>query len=143
MGANTPSPWTEEKVSELKRLREEGYSASKMAELLCFPSRNAIIGKLHRLGLCAPKREARQPIHRKPHPGVRRYRKSHPSWIRPVREVIGPALAPLNVGLLDLELNNCRWVLEERGDNGLALFCGHEVKPGRSFCTPHDHVVTR
>lgn len=43
--------WTEERVSELRRLWSAGLSASQIADRLGEVSRNAVIGKAHRLGL--------------------------------------------------------------------------------------------
>lgn len=40
---------------ELKKLHGEGFSAGKIAKKLGFSSRNAVIGKLHRLGIVKPK----------------------------------------------------------------------------------------
>ena len=43
--------WTDERVDTLKRLWGEGLSASQIATQLGGVSRNAVIGKVHRLGL--------------------------------------------------------------------------------------------
>ena len=43
--------WTEEKVSKLKELWGKGNTASQIAEIIGGISRNAVIGKAHRLGL--------------------------------------------------------------------------------------------
>ena len=43
--------WTEERVEMLKRLWQEGLSASQIAGELGGVTRNAVIGKVHRLGL--------------------------------------------------------------------------------------------
>lgn len=43
--------WTEERVETLKRLWNEGQSASQIAKELGGVTRNAVIGKVHRLGL--------------------------------------------------------------------------------------------
>lgn len=43
--------WTDERVDTLKRLWTEGLSASQIAKQLGGVSRNAVIGKVHRLGL--------------------------------------------------------------------------------------------
>ena len=43
--------WTDERVEKLKRLWSEGLSASQIAAQLGGVSRNAVIGKAHRLGL--------------------------------------------------------------------------------------------
>ena len=49
-----PSPqfdWTDERVEITKTLWKEGKSASQIAKYLGGPTRNAVIGKMHRLGL--------------------------------------------------------------------------------------------
>ncbi len=43
--------WTEERVAKLKELWSAGHSASEIANLLGGVTRNAVIGKSHRLGL--------------------------------------------------------------------------------------------
>ena len=43
--------WTDERVETLKRLWLDGLSASQIAKQLGGVTRNAVIGKVHRLGL--------------------------------------------------------------------------------------------
>ena len=43
--------WTDERVDKLKELWGEGMSASQIAKVLGGVTRNAVIGKVHRLGL--------------------------------------------------------------------------------------------
>ncbi len=43
--------WTDKRVSKLKKLWEQGYSGSEIAEILGCVSRAAVLGKLHRLGM--------------------------------------------------------------------------------------------
>ena len=45
--------WTEEKVNRLKELWGKGKTASQIAEIIGGISRNAVIGKAHRLNLSA------------------------------------------------------------------------------------------
>ena len=45
--------WTEEKVEKLKELWGKGNTASQKAEIIGGISRNAVIGKAHRLNLSA------------------------------------------------------------------------------------------
>ncbi len=47
----TLTPWTDERVDRLKRLWGAGKSANEIAQMLGGTSRNAVIGKLSRLGL--------------------------------------------------------------------------------------------
>ncbi|WP_277022950.1 GcrA family cell cycle regulator, partial [Paracoccus hibiscisoli] len=43
--------WTDDRVETLKRMWSEGQSASAIAKELGGVTRNAVIGKVHRLGL--------------------------------------------------------------------------------------------
>jgi hypothetical protein len=43
--------WTDERIDQLKRMWEKGMTASQIADELGGVSRNAVIGKAHRLGL--------------------------------------------------------------------------------------------
>ena len=43
--------WTHERIEKLKALWEEGHTASRIAAELGEVTRNAVIGKAHRLGL--------------------------------------------------------------------------------------------
>jgi GcrA cell cycle regulator len=52
--------WTEERIKTLKARWEEGVTASRIAEELGEVSRNAVIGKAHRLGLKARPSPVRQ-----------------------------------------------------------------------------------
>lgn len=47
------SDWTEERVEQLKKLWSQGWSASQIAKELGGTTRNAVIGKIHRLNLVA------------------------------------------------------------------------------------------
>jgi len=53
--------WTDDRVEQLKKLWEGGLSASQIAAELGNVTRNAVIGKVHRLGLpAAPKARLRR-----------------------------------------------------------------------------------
>ncbi|MDP5306783.1 GcrA family cell cycle regulator [Paracoccus spongiarum] len=69
--------WTDERVETLKRMWSEGQSASAIAKELGGVTRNAVIGKVHRLGLsnrgdeaeaAAPEPAAEKRAERKPAP---------------------------------------------------------------------------
>jgi hypothetical protein len=45
------------------------------------------------------------------------------------------------VGLMDLRENNCHWVIDGRGEDGLALYCGASTAVGRSWCSAHHRIV--
>ena len=50
--------WTDERVELLKKLWQDGLSASQIAGELGGITRNAVIGKVHRLGLAGRARNA-------------------------------------------------------------------------------------
>ena len=63
--------WTDERVSMLKKLWLEGLSASQIAKQLGGVTRNAVIGKVHRLGLSgAVGREAKMLVRVFTHIGI-------------------------------------------------------------------------
>lgn len=55
--------WTDERVEFLKKLWAEGISASGIASRLIGPTRNAVIGKIHRLGLSGRATTSRMKSH--------------------------------------------------------------------------------
>ncbi|WP_343116743.1 GcrA family cell cycle regulator [Ostreiculturibacter nitratireducens] len=58
--------WTDERVETLKRMWNEGQSASQIAKELGGVTRNAVIGKVHRLGLSNRVAGAPQPAKAEP-----------------------------------------------------------------------------
>ena len=50
--------WTDERIETLKKLWSDGLSASQIATALGGITRNAVIGKVHRLGLVGPRQVA-------------------------------------------------------------------------------------
>ncbi len=64
--------WTDTRTERLKALWAEGRSASEIAGLLGEVTRNAVIGKVHRLNLAGRKTTSRQPVPRRTSP--RRHR---------------------------------------------------------------------
>ena len=56
--------WNDERVEQLKKLWSEGLSASQIASRLGGVTRNAVIGKVHRLGLSGRATTSRMKSHR-------------------------------------------------------------------------------
>lgn len=164
MNEEQPAPeklaWTEERVELLKRLWNEGLSASQIAGRLGHGvTRNAVIGKVHRLGLSGrvtPQRTAR--------PRTRKTREpSHPgrSGIMPTAgaTALKPSLraepAPRpepqpvqmipvpkgeRVSILMLSDKTCRWPLGDPGHEDFS-FCGHTPKEGVPYCEYHARLA--
>src|SRR5204863_6919853 len=71
--------WTEERVELLKKLWQDGLSASQIAAELGGVTRNAVIGKVHRLGLSG---------RGQPTSSIKRQRRTHSTGVRRVRQLI-------------------------------------------------------
>ena len=148
------SPWTDERLELLKKLAAEGFSNAVIAAELGL-TRNAVIGKRAREDIptvnpcggptievekrsirARQARERRAALHLKPH------------WSYHSRKVVSLPkppfgdIVPLNVNLIDLESNHCRYPTDERGENGLMLFCGHPQQKDSSYCECHRKLTT-
>src|SRR5215475_86814 len=126
--------WDQEAESVLRELWEQGVSSGLIAkEFGC--TRNAVIGKVHRLDL--PTRQPKMMVHSEnPLPEVRRIRK--PVYMKlplpPEPPVEPPSIG--GVSLMDLEPHHCRFIVGSSND-GLALYCGHQKVWGTSYCGHH------
>ena len=90
--------WTDERVEELKKLWAEGLSASQIATRMGGVTRNAVIGKVHRLGLSGrgrPTRTAR--------PKTVKQKPSMPRSPRSAAPVVGARTAEQLQASLDAE----------------------------------------
>jgi GcrA cell cycle regulator len=145
--------WTHERVEILKRLWIEGATASAIALSLGQITRNAVIGKVHRLGLPGHRISSRRsaPRHRKL--SVHRAN-GCPIRISPARPVasgpgseaalerLGPApVIPVTVATLTVEL--CRWPEGDPKQEGFH-FCGRPKRgaPG-PYCGVHAAIAYR
>ena len=59
--AHMSSPWNPEITKQMVKLWKGGMSSSKIAKLLGIPTRNAVIGKVHRLGWEAKREKPSEP----------------------------------------------------------------------------------
>jgi GcrA cell cycle regulator len=140
--------WTEERIALLQKLWGQGYSASQIAnQLQGGLTRNAVIGKIHRLGqrpegaarprptrAVAPAHPGRRPVDaRRAAPQVAQ----QPEWAaRPFRRVDEPGLATSTT----LEAHMCRWPIGDPDETGFS-FCGRGSEPGRPYCPGHSRLA--
>ena len=104
--------WTDDRVEVLKKMWGEGQSASQIAKELGGVTRNAVIGKVHRLGLsnrattstaakseakpkAAPKAPAKPKVEMKTEPAIKPVDPNLPKPNLPARKMIIPAGQPL------------------------------------------------
>lgn len=106
--------WTPERVERLTWLWAEGLSARQIADKLGGVTRNAVIGKSHRLNL---QRGTPQPEVEPPPPPP-----------PPIEHFIAP--------IPDMKSWMCRWPTDDPGRFGLHI-CGKTCQPGRPYCAEH------
>jgi len=138
--------WTDDRVAMLRELWTKGLSASQIAVQLGGVSRNAVIGKAHRLGL-----ESRPSPIRGGGGGSRSRRNRAISRAiearalrgtmaneetsgDPVERVVERPLAPPARPISDVK--DCLWPIGDPGDAAFG-FCGEETSPGRPYCASH------
>jgi len=138
--------WTDDRVETLARLWKDGRSASQIARDLGGVTRNAVIGKVHRMGLTG---RAAPHVPGAGRPDQRRERKGRISR-RPLPSplaIAGATLfaAPLpDAGLasvVSVRRGQCRWPIGEPQDEGFCL-CGRPAVRG-AYCAPHGAVAYR
>lgn len=144
--------WTDDRIDRLKALHAEGYSCSQIAADLGDATRNAVIGKVNRLGLHRDRPAKKVAAPRAPRS---RANKGHQHTVTRISRANGNSnalrmfettvqeyklrcveIVPRNLTLMDLEPGDCRYAY---GD-GPMVFCGHPIKAGSSYCVPHHHL---
>jgi len=133
--------WTEQRVETLKDLWAEGLSASQIAGQLGGVTRNAVIGKVHRLGL--PKRGTASRIYSKPKKSKPEKRARLAGGIfnphtQPPKEVLLPALKketiPENIiSFQDLKEGQCKFPYGSPKHEPFG-YCGKPVSLGKTYC---------
>ncbi len=151
--------WTDERVDTLKKLWTEGHSASQIAKALGGVTRNAVIGKVHRLGLsgrAAPSQPARplykptrpprpvsQPVHHASHaPATPSIRRTEPVVARPVisQPIVPYIEEPGTATVLTLGAKMCKWPIGDPSSDSFS-FCGRRSDDGTPYCVEHARVA--
>ena len=131
--------WTEEREKKLKELWEKGHTASQIAEMLGGTTRNAVIGKAHRLKLAA-RAIAKGSV------AKNKYQKNQNQAPKPEKLsrkakfkslLLDKNFEPENPKTLE-ELNDttCRWPIGHPDEKDF-YFCGRTPVDGFTYCQLH------
>jgi GcrA cell cycle regulator len=155
--------WSDERVELLRKLWSEGLSASQIAAELGGITRNAVIGKVHRLGLSgrakatgATTPRPRKPIRppgQPPHPAAGPHTRGNTALAaQPATEaaplpVYAPApredvVVPMSerVTIMELRESMCRWPLGDPTTPEFR-FCGARSIVGLPYCPHHSRIA--
>lgn len=142
--------WTDDRVATLTKLWADGLSASQIAAELGGVTRNAVIGKVHRLGLSGrakPTNTARKPkVTRSSSNSFNAGRKNprnlpgrtNPMNARPARPAIEDLEVPVSkkLNLVDLTDKTCKWPDGDPATDNFH-FCGNSTKEDTPYCEYH------
>ena len=150
--------WTDERVETLKKLWLDGLSASQIAKQLGGVTRNAVIGKVHRLGLsgrAAPSQPAR-PTFKAPRPArpaattVPAPRRAAPPQPKEAAPVVAHAPPPPPAAprleergvatVLTLGAHMCKWPIGDPASDEFS-FCGRRSADDGPYCVEHARVA--
>jgi GcrA cell cycle regulator len=151
--------WTTERIDQLRSFVTAGLTCSQIAGEIGV-TRNAVIGKIHRLGLSPGRPRGRQPA------ALAQRMRAAPSQPRPPRSPLARLLRtmataeastvvpfPAAMGiptvenvrrcsLLELAGGACRWPLSDPGKADFG-FCGNDAIAGISYCAGHARLAYR
>lgn len=162
--------WTDERVDLLRRLWEDGLSASQIAAQIGGISRNAVIGKVHRLGLAgrvkplgpaqaSPRRKIERetdgaveaivlPAEEPTLPEPLAVVAARPATVLPLAQPPLPAAAAepaalavsQRVTIMELRESMCRWPMGDPTSPDFR-FCGGRAITGLPYCTQHAQIA--
>ena len=142
--------WTNERVAELKRCIEAGLTCSRIAAEIGV-SRNAVIGKLSRLGLSRRKRAAARAPEAAPKRPVFRTRSlarilarhqilNELAAVSPQSAAAIAILDGRGCSLFELTPGKCRWPINDPGAANFC-FCGNTQVQGLPYCLGHARLA--
>ena len=128
--------WTDDRVEQLKTLWTEGLSASQIARALGGVTRNAVIGKVHRLGLAgraSPPRSSARACPRCRGVVDAQHTCRSRRWWRKIRFTLDDGNFAT---VLTINDRMCRWPIGDPSENEFH-FCGRKPKGGSPYCEAH------
>jgi GcrA cell cycle regulator len=138
--------WGPDAIETLRSLWAEGLSTAEIGRRMGV-SKNAVVGKAHRLHLPArPSPIRRDAPGTVPRVAAPRPIKARPVAPRPIRQVAPPPAAPLAPRPAPPRhasragARSCSWPIGEPGTRGFH-FCGCEALTGKPYCAEHASIA--
>ena len=131
--------WTDEKVAKLKELWGKGNTASQIAEIIGGISRNAVIGKAHRLNLSAKikTRTAASSKNFDSSMQENNFKSNRGRKSKFKSLIIEKDFEPENPKQLEeLDENSCKWPIGHPDEKNF-YFCGRSSLKDFSYCKLH------
>ena len=145
--------WDDGRIEQLKKLWSEGLSASQIAQELGGVTRNAVIGKVHRLGLSG-RAKAKPSAVARPRKVVKPVRtttvvaRGNLAVVETVEIDAETMVAPeavviamsRRISIMELREGVCRWPLGDplKGD---FAYCGADCGSSRTYCEHHSRIA--
>ena len=131
--------WNEEKVGKLKELWGKGSTASKIAEIIGGISRNAVIGKAHRLNLSSKIKtrntSSSQDFDNNSEENNSKQKRGRKSRFQSL--IIEKNFEPENPKKLEeLDESSCKWPIGHPEEESF-YFCGRSSLKDFSYCKLH------
>jgi GcrA cell cycle regulator len=131
--------WNEEKVNKLKELWGKGNTASQIAEIIGGLSRNAVIGKAHRLNLSSKIKtrntSSNQNFDSNSQENISKQRQGRKSKFKSL--LIEKDFEPENPKKLEeLDETSCKWPIGHPEESSF-YFCGRSSLKDFSYCKLH------
>tara|TARA_Y100000591_G_C21784451_1_gene672961 strand:+ start:152 stop:646 length:495 start_codon:yes stop_codon:yes gene_type:complete len=131
--------WTDEKVAKLKELWGKGNTASQIAEIIGGISRNAVIGKAHRLNLSAKIKTRTATSNQKFENSIeeKNFKNKRIKRSKFKSLIIEKDFEPENPKQLEeLDENCCKWPIGHPNEKSF-YFCGRTSLKDFSYCKLH------